>query len=457
MTPSAWLAIPVARLLPARRRPAAPAGPARVMAEAPGPVPGLAHATSTGVRVMGLWILKYLAAFAATVLIARALGPAGRGLYAYPAALLGIMVALAHIGLEFAQIYLAGQGRDLRRMWADATLLSVVLGALCCAGLALVIIVYPRASGGLPLAWLAVPAGIVPFQLMNLYWASLLQLGGRLVRAAWATWCGAAVQAAAVAVLYVRHELTPFRVLLLLAMMNGATWLLLLLACRQAGLVTVRVDTRLLRESVAVSVKAYGAQTTFFLVLRADQVLVRAYAGYGQLGLYAFASTIAELLWLLTDPLSAALVPHQVRASAREGRRLSFAMARRSLWILLTTAVLAWLLAPFAVRVVYGPEFVGAVPALRLLLPGVVALGATRPLRSMLLKEGRAVALSVLGFSALGANVALNILLLPRIGIRGASIASSLCYAALAVTFTIMARRHPGPRDTTAASPRDAG
>jgi O-antigen/teichoic acid export membrane protein len=223
--------------------------------------------------------------------------------------------------------------------------------------------------------------------------------------------------------------------------MNGATWLLLLLAGRQAGLVTVRVDPVLLRESVAVAVKAYGAQTTFILILRADQVLVRGYAGYSQLGLYAFAATIAELLWLLTDPLSAALVPHQVRASTREGRRLSFAMARRSLWILLITGVLAWLLAPFAVRVIYGPGFVGAVPALRLLLPGVVALGATRPLRAMLLKEGRAVALSVLGFAALGVNVALNVVLLPRIGIRGSSIASSLCYTALAVTFVVLARR----------------
>ena len=80
-------------------------------------------------------------------------------------------------------------------------------------------------------------------------------------------------------VLFCLHELTPFRLLLLLCLMNGSTWLLLLLACRRAGLVTVRVDRALLRQSVAVSVKAYGAQTTFYLILRADQLLVRGYAG----------------------------------------------------------------------------------------------------------------------------------------------------------------------------------
>lgn len=401
---------------------------------------GLARATSTGVRVMGLWIFSYVVGFAASAMIARALGPAGRGLYAYPAALLGLMVACAHIGLEFAQIHLAGQGRDLRRMWANATVVSVVAGVLCWASLGCVVIIDPRVAGGLPLSWLAVSAGLVPVLLMNLYWASLLQLDGRLVVAAWASWFGAAFQAAAVGVLFSLHDLTPFRVLLLLWVVNGSTWLFLLLACRRAGLVTVRVDPAMLRQSVAFGVKAYGAQAIFYLVLRVDQLLVREYAGYRQLGLYALATTVAELLWVLTDPLAAALVPHQVRASSREGHRLSLAMAWRSLWISLIAAAGAWLMAPLAIRVVYGPGFTGTVPALRWLLPGVVALAAARPVRTMLLKEGRSVALSMLGLGALCLNVALNVALLPRIGIRGASIASSLCYGALALSYVVLAR-----------------
>lgn len=407
---------------------------------------GLASATSTGMRVTGIWILSYLAGFVATALISRALGPAGRGLYAYPAALLGIMVALGHIGLEFAQVYLAGQGRDLRRMWADATVVSVVLGALCAAGLAIVIVIDPSASGGLPLSWLAVPAGLTPVALMNLFWASLLQLDGRLVRAAQASWIGAALQAVAVAVLFSLHQLSPFRVLLLLWLMNGSTWLLLLLACRRAGLVTLRIDPALLRQSVAFGVKAYAAQSTFYLIIRADQVLVPGYVGYRQLGLYSVAATVAQLLWLLTDPLAAALVPHQVRASPGEVHRLSFAMVWRSLWVSLVAAIGAWVLAPFAVPIVYGPGFVGAVPALRLLLPGIVALAATKPLRALLLKQGRAVALSVLGFGALCLNVALNVVLLPRIGILGSSIASTICYALLALSFVILARRKASAR-----------
>jgi glycosyltransferase involved in cell wall biosynthesis/O-antigen/teichoic acid export membrane protein len=401
----------------------------------------LGRAASTGVRVVGLRLSSYAVGFAASIMIARALGPTGRGLYAYPVALLGLVMALAHLGLEFAQVHLAARGKDLRYMWADATVFSMVAGTVCWAAVAGVIAIDPRAAGGLPLSWIAVPIGLVPLLLMSLYWANLLQLDGRLAVATWASWIGVALQMGATGVLFFTHELTPFRVLLLQWLTNGSVWFLLLAACRRAGLVTLRVDPALIRQSIAFGVKAYVAQIFFYLVLRADQILVAHYAGYHQLGLYALAATVAELLWLLTDPLAGALLPHMVRARAGDDRRLSFSMARISLLILTVAAVGVWFLAPFAIPIVYGAGFAGAVPALRLLLPGVVALGAAKSLGSVRVKEGRMVITSVLGLGAFGLNVALNLALLPWIGIRGASIASSVCYVALALSYVVIARR----------------
>ena len=262
------------------------------------------------------------------------------------------------------------------------------------------------------------------------------------------------------------HALTPFRVLLLQWLTNGSAWLLLLLACYRAGLVNLRVDRRLLRQSVVFGVKVYVAQVFLFLVLRVDQVLVGRYAGFRQLGLYALATTVAELLWLLTDPLAAALIPHMVRARVGDDRRLSFAMSRLSMSISAIAGIAGWFLAPIVIPVVYGRGFAGAVPALRLLLPGVVALAAARPLGAVRVKEGQVVLPSLLGLAALGLNVALNLVLLPRIGIRGTSIASSICYAALALSYVAIARRRgvagwldlvPRPSDLRLLAPGRCG
>ena len=401
----------------------------------------LLRATSIGVRVMGLRLSSYAVGFVASILIARALGPSGRGLYAYPVALLGIVMAFGHVGLEFAQIHMAGQGRDLRHMWANATVFSLVAGIVCWTCVAEIFAVDPRVAAGLPLSWIVIPMGLVPLLLMSLYWASLLQLDGRLMGATWASWFGVALQAIAIGVMFFIHDLTPFRVLLLQWLTNGSTWLFLLFACYRTGLVNLRVNRRLLRQSVLFGVKVYVAQVFIFLVLRVDQVLVGRYAGFRQLGLYALATTVAELLWLLTDPLAAALIPHMVHAQVGDDRRLSFAMARLSMSISTIAAIAGWFLAPIVIPVVYGRGFAGAVPALRLLLPGVVALAASRPLGAVRVKEGQVVLPSVLGLAALGLNVALNLVLLPRIGIRGTSIASSICYAALALSYVAIARR----------------
>lgn len=403
----------------------------------------LGHATSAGVRVVGLRITSYAVGLFASILLARGLGPVGRGLYAYPVALFGIVMAIGHFGLEFAQINMAGRGHELRRMWANATVFSVVAAAVCWAGVCAVILIIPRVGGGLPALWIAIPLGQLPFVLMSGYWTGLLQLDGRLVVTAWMAWLGVALQAGAVGVLYLAHQLTPFRVLVLQWPMTGLSWLMLLRACHQAGLVSLRLDPALLRRSVAFGMRVWVAQFFFSMVLRLDQVIVRAYAGYRELGLYVLATSAAELVWLLTEPLTAALVPHQLRARVGEDRRLGFAMTRLSLWISMAAAAIGWLLAPTAIRLAFGPEFVSAASALRLLLPGVVALAAVKPLRTSLLMEGRTTILILADLGALGLNVALNLLLLPMVGINGASIASSACYAAAAFVY-VAATRKPG-------------
>ena len=83
------------------------------------------------------------------------------------------------------------------------------------------------------------------------------------------------------------------------------------------------------------------------------------------------------------------MIPHLVRAQIGDDRRLSFAMARLSLSISALAAIAGWFLAPLVIPLVYGKGFTGATQALRLLLPGVVALAASRPLGAVRVKEGR--------------------------------------------------------------------
>jgi O-antigen/teichoic acid export membrane protein len=404
--------------------------------ESSGFVSTLAEATETGFQVLTLRLIGYAVGFVASVLITRAVGPSGRGLYTLPVAILGIVIALSHIGLENAHVWLASQGASLRQLWANATVASLVIGLLAWLVVALLYVTSgSQLFGGLPAMWVAVPIALVPFLLQTLYWTSLLQLRHRIVGAMAASLAGVIVHAIACAVLFATGQLTPFRVLLLMWVVNGAAWLLILLLCWKDGLIGDAPHGPTLRRALGFGLKTWIGLVFFFLVLRVDQVLVQRILGFRELGLYSLAVTLAELLWLLTDPFAVALLPHQVEAARGDEMQMTYATVRTSVVIAVVAATLGWVLIPYAVRGVYGSAFAGSVWPFRLLLPGVVLLAAQRPLVAIFLKRGRPWLITMFGLAALAVNIVANLLLLPRIGIAGASIASSICYAALALAY----------------------
>jgi O-antigen/teichoic acid export membrane protein len=403
----------------------------------------LERSTRTGVHVLGLRVATYALAFFGSVLTARALGPEGRGRYVLPLAILTIMFTLGNLGLEHAQIFLAGQKTRLTSLWANATVVGVV-GAVVGGGLTMAVLLLPigaRATADIPVSWMIVTVAQLPLILHILYWLNILQIAGK-VRQAVATGCvAAATQTIAVAVLFVSHGLTPFRVLVLIGAGNVVIWVSALVIGFRAGVVSFHVDRPALRRGLRFGVRAQLGIVFVFLLLRVDQLMVQRTLGYRELGVYSLAVTLAELLWLLSDPFASALLPHQVTASGDDDLRLGYATARLTFVLVAIAAAMAWFACPFVIRLVFGPDFGGAVWPFRLLLPGIAALAIQRPLASVLLKRGRAGLVSLFGAGALVLNVVWNLVFLPVMGIVAASIGSSLAYLFLAGAYVVATRR----------------
>lgn len=161
----------------------------------------------TGVRVVGLRLSSYAIGFVASILISRALGPEGRGMYALPIAFLGIVMVMSHIGLEHANVFLSARGVGLRRLWANVSLVAVLIGFLTWV---IISGLHATSAGllGLPFSWIAVTMVQVPFLLQALYWFNLLQLEGRVAPAAVASVVGVAVHAGICAVLFAAGSLS---------------------------------------------------------------------------------------------------------------------------------------------------------------------------------------------------------------------------------------------------------
>ncbi len=178
----------------------------------------------TGVHLLGLRVATYGVGFLASVLIGRALGPEGRGKYTLPIVIMTIVVSLGNLGLEHAQIYLAGQRFKLSRLWANAGLVGAVVALVVWCISAIVIPMLEGSPGGVPAIWIWVALAQVPLLLQTLYWTNLLQMAGRARAAVGATLLGVGVQTLAIVGLFALGELTPFSVLLLTGVTNFITW-----------------------------------------------------------------------------------------------------------------------------------------------------------------------------------------------------------------------------------------
>ena len=263
-------------------------------------------------------------------------------------------MALAPLGLEHANFALAAKGVRARILWANGTLAAAAISVAVALVLVAIAALVPGSNGALPTSWYVVVLAQVPLLLLTLYWASVLQLEHRYVTVSIGFLAAVAVHAAVVAAMFFADALTPFRVLALTWVVNGAALIWIYVVGVRAGAVGWRPDVRTLRSGLTFGLKVHGGAIAFFLLLRLDQVLVQGLVGFRALGLYSLAVTIGELLWLLCEPLAIAVLPHQARVEGDNDRRLAFATARLALLFALVGGTVLWVASPWLIGFVYG-------------------------------------------------------------------------------------------------------
>ncbi len=163
---------------------------------------------------------------------------------------------------------------------------------------------------------------------------------------------------------------------------------------------------------------------------RVDLLLVAAFASVADVGVYTVAVTAAEFLWLVPGALGRVLL---VRLGGGGEVEHDVARLARSLAAVLAAAGLAGVL---AVRLLAGPllgtGFERSWVQLLALMPGVVVLGACKPVASALLAKGLVSANLRASAAGLLVLVGSGLVLIPAHGALGAAAASSASYLATA-------------------------
>ncbi|MDP8988212.1 MAG: polysaccharide biosynthesis C-terminal domain-containing protein [Actinomycetota bacterium] len=175
---------------------------------------------------------------------------------------------------------------------------------------------------------------------------------------------------------------------------------------------------------------------------RMDLFVLAAFVPVADVGVYAVAVALAEILWQLPQVVSRSILPRIVAGQLdRSGvLRISKAVGVATAGL----ALVGWLLAVHLVEPVFGADFVRVPLVLAVLLPGAVVVSAAKPIAAWTLSCGcpsRNVKASAAGFAVVAAG---NVLLVPSFGILGAAVASTLGYGVVAAGVALLApTSHP--------------
>lgn len=164
---------------------------------------------------------------------------------------------------------------------------------------------------------------------------------------------------------------------------------------------------------------------------RLDQVLVLPIVGSLQAGLYSVSVTVGSLPLALGHALGASFFAPIAQADEPKRSCLQAEAARAGLAIgLLSSGILA-VLAPFAIPLLFGPQFEAAVVMAEIVLIGSVAMVAAYVCSMALAATGKGLRMTVAQVVSLMASIGLLYLLAPEAGGIGAAWASVGAYVVL--------------------------
>lgn len=400
--------------------------------------------TAVNVLVRGLSVIT-------APLMARALGPEGRG---EVAAIMAPLMMAAVIGM-------LGLGQYATRSVARGARPGTILGSV---GIVLLAIGGLGALAAVPVAdflaedrqtvetFLIIGLALLPLSLIG---ELLIQMTIGLER--WPNMMAArlippATGAIGIVVLYVAGELTvaSFAIVTIGGSVLQMTPGLIAMIQERDPL---RVRPRVVWDGLRFGVKAWATRLTSSANARLDQLLMVRLVSSSELGLYAVGVNAASISSLFTTALVA---PLGVRVARGEGDIVARAV-RSTLLMSGAIAVAMAALLPLLLPLLFGSAFDGSVLMAQILLVGSVPRSAGSVLGSSLVAGGRPGASAVAQLVGLAVTVPGLLIAVPALGGEGAALVSALVGTAIFLTQVRIAGRHfrLGVREMLVPRPRD--
>lgn len=365
------------------------------------------------------------------ITIARVFGPQGKGIYSLAMLLPTLIIVFTNLGIDASTVYYIGKkGYSLSKIIGTNLFLVIPISLFgMLAGYFIIHLTGNSVFQGVPHFYLFLVLIIIPFTLGFRYLLAILLGQQRFIP---------------------YNSIYMIRFLLFFLLLFGgiiihkdisiAIWtnilslffgflLVLHIVLRNLNAKSLKFNREYAIKSGKFGVKSFLSNILAFLNYRLDMFLINLFSNPTEVGFYSVAVNIVERLWLIPQSAGTVLFPKVASETDEEQkRRFTPFVVRTVFWLSIFSGIILFIISKWVVILLYSSVYLKSIRPLQILLPGIAIGGVSSILSNDITARGKPMLNTYMTIITVSVNLILNLLFIPRWGINGAALASTISY-----------------------------
>ena len=388
--------------------------------------------------ILGTKIGNLIVGVVFSILVARILGPEGKGIYSLTVLFSSLFVTFLNFGLGPATVFFAAKGEYTRKTILENNLLAIIILSLggILLGILILSLTGQKIYPDIPRELLILSLLLIPLNLFNNQLATQYLLGVNKINK---------FNLASFGLVLFPFFFFVVVIVLFGPNLSAVIWsriiglavvaiILFFWLSQSIGKLSLGLNTEYIKNAYRYGIKAYLGNVIGFLNYRVEVFLLGYYLPISTVGYYTIAVGLAESLWMVSKSAGTLIFP-AVSAEQDEDRKKTFTplVMRTVIGITALAAVVLFFLADWLLPLVYTDLYLPSVPLFRILLPGIVLISGSRILANDIAGRGKPILNTYVGGVGFLIQLILNLSLIPFYGAIGAAWASTTAYLFLLV------------------------
>lgn len=393
------------------------------------------------VTTFGTKIIFLGGSFIISVLLARLLGPEGKGIITALFVVPNIVISIADLGIRQSSAYLIGKKiYKVQDVISSSMLLWVITSFLSVT----IVLIYYISSYSTDYSWVLIIIGlaIIPVKILVAYYNGILQGQLKIGNINIKVLLSFIVNLIGVILLVGILDLGVNGAALVTMFVALASSIYFIFILRKTAKINIKyikpIPQEMFKKGITFAVALFILQLNY----KIDIVILENMVSAAEVGVYSVGAHLAELIWQLPAAISVVLFAKSANSkSDSEASLRSARLLRLSLAALFVVVLVFGIVSNYFVTFIYGAEYQEAAGVINILLPGVLMIVISKILHPSLAARGYPLYGLAVFIAPLFINVVLNFILIPVYGINGAAMASTISYTIGGITYGIVYSR----------------